>query len=229
MEHDMLTAFTSTENLFFLDHSFFAGAPSAFSPREFHTTCSPRGFLATYAPTLAHLPDPVEWDSTGSVGSRRSSDEFSEASARAQADWRKPVQDATIMKSMPIPPLPPAPVKHEEGTKFFMCKEPGCRKIYTTTEGLRLHNRNIHMNDKRHKCLVEGCDRAFVRASDLKLHVLRIHETERPFPCPEKDCNKSFACNSELTRHLNCHNRSRSARKKQRRSASDDDDDEDSE
>jgi len=223
MEHDLIASFPS-ESFFFLDPVFFAGAPSGFSPREMQT-CSPRGFLATYAPTLAHLPEAVEYDSTGSVGSRRSSDEFSvEANSRLPSDWRKPTQDASGKLCLPSFPMMTG-LKKEDGTKLFACKEAGCKKVYTTTEGLRLHNRNIHMNDKRHRCHIEGCDRAFVRASDLKLHVLRIHETERPFPCTEADCTKSFACNSELTRHLNCHNRSRSTRKKLRKAVDDDEDD----
>jgi len=220
MEHDMLPSFPMQDNLLLLDPSFFLSPPTCFSPRDVQSL-SPRGFLATFAPTLAYLPDTIDWDSqAGSVGSRRASDEFSEASAKQQltAGWNK------VM-------LPGVSALHhhkksdEDEAKVFPCKEPGCNKIYTTTEGLRLHNRNIHMNDKRHKCHIEGCDRAFVRASDLKLHTLRIHESERPYPCTEPDCTKSFACNSELTRHLNCHSRNKTSRKKQRRSSDSEDDD----
>lgn len=212
-----------------LDQAFFL-QPPCFSPREM-TSCSPRGFLATFAPTLAFVPEAVEWDSTGSVSSRRSSDEFSESSAKqgAEFSWKKVESDgdhstknSKVATEMNLQQN--MQVKRDE-QRYFACKEPGCNKVYTTTEGLRLHNRNIHMNDKRHKCDHEGCERAFVRASDLKLHILRIHQTERPFPCTEQDCTKSFACNSELTRHLNCHNRNKAARKKMRRASSDDQDD----
>jgi hypothetical protein len=229
MEHDLLTSFPSHENLLMLDQTFFL-QPPCFSPREV-PSCSPRGFLATFAPTLTYLPDAVEWDSTGSVGSRRSSDEFSEVGgAKPTFDWKKLAEDIDATKkhlsanATDLISRQNMPCKKEE-PKYFACKEAGCNKVYTTTEGLRLHNRNIHMNDKRHKCEHEGCDRAFVRASDLKLHILRIHQTERPFPCTEPDCTKSFACNSELTRHLNCHSRSKSSRKKLRRASEDDQDD----
>jgi len=207
------------DNLLLLDPAFFLNPPTCYSPRDVQSL-SPRGFLATFAPTLAYLPDAVDWDSqAGSVGSRRSSDEFSEASAKQQlaAQWSKGMVSCVN--------LPSKRTDVDAEVKVFACKEPGCNKVYTTTEGLRLHNRNIHMNDKRHKCQIEGCDRAFVRASDLKLHVLRIHESERPYPCTEPDCTKSFACNSELTRHLNCHTRNKTSRKKLRRSSDSEDDD----
>lgn len=196
-------------NLFDAHFCFTLPAPS-FSPRA-----SPRGIIFT----TAHPPD-AEWASDGSVGSRRSSDEFSEMSAmgmhKTQEDWSEVFRNhhLVVPKVYEDPSAQHVGLPPRNGAKLFYCREPGCTKTYTTTEGLRLHNRNIHMKDKRHKCTVDGCERAFVRASDLKLHILRIHEKERPFPCTEPNCSKSFACNSELTRHLNCHTRHRGSRKK---------------
>lgn len=226
MEHDILPRLPSHENLLTLDNSLFFSGPSCFSPRDV-STLSPRAFLAAYAPTLSYMPDCIDYDSNaGSVGSRRCSDEFSEMSAKQASYDILGKQMAYKFSTLPPAPITSYAAMERDDHKLFPCKEPGCRKVYTTTEGLRLHNRNIHMNDKRHRCTVAGCDRAFVRASDLKLHILRIHESARPFPCTEPECNKSFACNSELTRHLNCHSRIKPTRKKQRRASDSEEDDE---
>jgi uncharacterized Zn-finger protein len=85
------------------------------------------------------------------------------------------------------------------------CKE--YNKNYTTREGLRLHIRNIHLDDKKHVC--EICSMRFVRGGDLKLHSVRVHAPMdlRPCKCPVEGCGKSFACVSELTRHNKRHNK----------------------
>jgi len=66
-------------------------------------------------------------------------------------------------------------------SKIYRCPE--CPKTYTTTEGLRLHTRGKHLNDRNSVCT--HCGRGFVRHSDLKLHIMRIHEEKRPFECTE--------------------------------------------
>jgi hypothetical protein len=232
--HDSFPLFE--QSLFFCTNNH-----GPFSPRDLIPNgCSPRPFFATSmthpgntqmnttsmmtAGAPSNIPDTVDWESNGSVGSRRASDEFSEASTKQGLEWRKSCEESesrSLCKESLGLPIPLIPLPAQVPAKLFLCREPGCKKVYTTTEGLRLHNRNIHMKDKRHKCSVDGCSRAFVRASDLKLHILRIHEKERPFPCTEPNCAKSFACNSELTRHLNCHYRSRGQRKKLKKSEED--------
>lgn len=81
-----------------------------------------------------------------------------------------------------------------------------CEKIYSTSEGLRLHNRNHHDIDKKWVCAAPQCEgerrKSFARQADLKMHVIRVHSPVRPFPCRLEGCTKSFACFSELRRHL---------------------------
>jgi hypothetical protein len=88
-------------------------------------------------------------------------------------------------------------------TNIRRCEE--CDKNYTTREGLRLHIRNVHLEDKKHICDI--CDMRFVRGGDLKLHTIRVHEPTdaRPCRCTYPNCDKAFACRSELTRHGKIH------------------------
>jgi hypothetical protein len=88
-------------------------------------------------------------------------------------------------------------------TTLRACKK--CSKTYTSREGLRLHIRNVHLQDKKHVC--EQCKVRFVRGGDLRLHYLRVHcpLQERPFPCTLSTCDKAFASKSELTRHMKTH------------------------
>jgi hypothetical protein len=94
------------------------------------------------------------------------------------------------------------------GNILRQCKE--CNKNYTTREGLRLHIRNVHLDDKKHVCDI--CNVRFVRGGDLKLHSIRVHAPMdlRPCKCLVEGCGKSFACVSELTRHNKRHNKKKS-------------------
>lgn len=109
------------------------------------------------------------------------------------------------------------------GRKIFKCKYGDCPKQYGTSEGLRLHHRNIHEHDKRNVC--RFCPKRFVRVSDMKLHILRMHEDNRPFPCTFESCDKSFACNSELIRHMAIHTTGKSRGPYNKRRKIDEDED----
>jgi hypothetical protein len=90
--------------------------------------------------------------------------------------------------------------------KLRKCKE--CNKTYTSREGLRLHIRNVHLDDKQYIC--EICNLRFVRGGDLKVHSIRVHTPMdlRPCRCLVAGCGKSFATISELTRHNKRHHNS---------------------
>jgi hypothetical protein len=89
--------------------------------------------------------------------------------------------------------------------KLRKCKE--CNKTYTSREGLRLHIRNVHLDDKQYIC--EVCNMRFVRGGDLKIHSIRVHAPMdlRPCRCLVEGCGKLFSCVSELTRHNKLHNK----------------------
>lgn len=99
-----------------------------------------------------------------------------------------------------------ASARHSQRPKALklLCPEPGCTKRFKTKEGLRLHNCNYHLIDKRWKCTSEGCNRQYVRRSDLCAHIKRNHSKEKVYVC--KVCANKFTCSYELRRHVGaCH------------------------
>lgn len=119
-----------------------------------------------------------------------------DAAEVVQQTRNKSKEDGTARK------LKPSDV--ERDGDHFPC--PQCDKIYTTLEGLRLHDRNHHQVDKQWSCRAEGCkEHAFVRAADLRMHVVRMHSPVRPFPCRVPGCSKQYAAHSELRRHILVH------------------------
>ncbi|KAJ8295795.1 Zinc finger protein MSN4 [Rhodotorula toruloides] len=58
--------------------------------------------------------------------------------------------------------------------KIFVCKVPGCGKLFKRSEHLKRHVRSIHTNERPFQCRWPGCERRFTRHDNLWQH-LRVH------------------------------------------------------
>ncbi|BGP23224.1 proteophosphoglycan ppg4 [Rhodotorula toruloides] len=58
--------------------------------------------------------------------------------------------------------------------KIFVCRVPGCGKLFRRSEHLKRHVRSIHTNERPFQCRWPGCERRFTRHDNLWQH-LRVH------------------------------------------------------
>ncbi|XP_072212243.1 zinc finger protein 76 isoform X2 [Excalfactoria chinensis] len=97
---------------------------------------------------------------------------------------------------------------HDNGTrrrarKAFRCGYPGCGRIYTTADHLKVHERT-HTGDRPYVCCFPSCGKAFATVYGQKVH-MRIHTNEKPYKCPEDSCSKAFRASSDLRKHIRTH------------------------
>ncbi|XP_049882255.1 zinc finger protein 664-like [Pectinophora gossypiella] len=82
--------------------------------------------------------------------------------------------------------------------KTYFCEK--CGKGYSTTGGLRVHERFVHGNAKPHVC--EHCGKKFTAPSYLKIHMVK-HTGEKKFKC--SICNNNFVSKEALLYHTRRH------------------------
>ncbi|GAA6034896.1 hypothetical protein JCM8097_009356 [Rhodosporidiobolus ruineniae] len=75
--------------------------------------------------------------------------------------------------------------------KAFLCKVPGCGKVFKRSEHLKRHVRSIHTNERPFQCQWPTCGRFFSRHDNLNQH-LRIHReagmSDAAFSAKLKEC-----------------------------------------
>ena len=91
-------------------------------------------------------------------------------------------------------------IRVHTGEKPFVCNYPGCGKIFTRMENLKIHRR-VHTGEKPFKCQFPGCDRSFPNSSDRKKHML-THGEHKPFGCKVPGCDKLYTHPSSLRKHM---------------------------
>jgi uncharacterized Zn-finger protein len=85
--------------------------------------------------------------------------------------------------------------------KIYVCKDPKCRKKYTSRSRLVIHLRT-HTGEKPFSC--EKCDKSFNEKGNLKIH-MRIHTGEKPYVCNFPNCGVSFKAAGHLSDHIKSH------------------------
>ena len=91
------------------------------------------------------------------------------------------------------------------GQKFWVCPEEGCKKAYPRPSKLKVHLMG-HSNIKPFKCAVENCGWAFTTAFKLKRH-MNSHEKLKTAVCTKPGCGKEFSDVYNLKKHMLLHER----------------------
>ncbi|XP_071957869.1 uncharacterized protein [Antedon mediterranea] len=82
----------------------------------------------------------------------------------------------------------------------YQCDE--CGKKYVSLDGLRLHIKSVHENNKPFVCTYDNCKYAAVSNSELEIHI-RTHTKEKPFLCTQ--CGYKAGNKNRLRRHMITH------------------------
>ena len=92
--------------------------------------------------------------------------------------------------------------KHMEShsPKTFVCEL--CAKAFVTRGKLNVHFKQVHTDERPHKCKFEGCNESFIMGFKLTMHE-RVHTGERPFQCDT--CEASFKRSDTLKKHIMIH------------------------
>ncbi|XP_047495133.1 zinc finger protein 568-like [Penaeus chinensis] len=90
-------------------------------------------------------------------------------------------------------------IHREKDKHCYHC--PHCNNQYTQSSHLRTHIRNVHENNKGHKCDV--CDAVVLCQSSLRRHMATVHANSAKFICPH--CNRGFNNNQNYQGHLRRH------------------------
>lgn len=79
-----------------------------------------------------------------------------------------------------------------------------CNKLFSTKDVLRVHIKNIHMNQLRYKCPMPSCSKEFLSRNNLKEHALAVHcqttISTRTYSCYicSRICSSKFSLRSHL-------------------------------
>lgn len=92
-----------------------------------------------------------------------------------------------------------AHLKRHQNILPFECDK--CDKKFSLQTSLRMHQKVVHIANKKFKCDV--CGKVFNRNSSLKVHSIS-HSSRREYSCPK--CSKYFNNKKSLLRHSKIHN-----------------------
>ena len=85
--------------------------------------------------------------------------------------------------------------KDEAGMGMKVCVQ--CDKSFPQLYRLKRHIREVHDQEKGHKC--DECDKTFFKVSSLTRHKVSVHDKVRPFACP--NCDTRFKDKTALKYH----------------------------
>lgn len=94
----------------------------------------------------------------------------------------------------------------EEERKKFVCKNPGCGKIFRYKSEIERHIAT-HSESRPFVCQYDNCFKAFKRSDALENHVRSSHTKETPFACPFPDCGMKFTTHGSFRYHVLKHNK----------------------
>lgn len=94
----------------------------------------------------------------------------------------------------------------EEERKKFVCKHPGCGKIFRYKSEIERHIAT-HSESRPFVCQYDNCFKAFKRSDALENHVRSSHTKETPFACPFPDCGMKFTTHGSFRYHVLKHNK----------------------
>jgi hypothetical protein len=94
----------------------------------------------------------------------------------------------------------------EEERKKFVCKHPGCGKIFRYKSEIERHVAT-HSESRPFVCQYDNCFKAFKRSDALENHVRSSHTKETPFACPFPDCGMKFTTHGSFRYHVLKHNK----------------------
>ncbi|KAI0398076.1 hypothetical protein F5Y17DRAFT_474773 [Xylariaceae sp. FL0594] len=93
--------------------------------------------------------------------------------------------------------------EEEQKEKPYVCRRKKCRKRFSQTTHLRIHERS-HTGERPHKCSFAGCGGSFTQKGNLRTHERR-HLGERPFKCKVPGCTRAFPQKGNLKAHEDTH------------------------
>jgi hypothetical protein len=94
----------------------------------------------------------------------------------------------------------------EEERKKFVCKQPGCGKIFRYKSEIERHIAT-HSESRPFICQYDNCFKAFKRSDALENHIRSSHTKETPFACPFPDCGMKFTTHGSFRYHVLKHNK----------------------
>jgi len=94
----------------------------------------------------------------------------------------------------------------EEERKKFVCKQPGCGKIFRYKSEIERHIAT-HSESRPFICQYDNCFKAFKRSDALENHIRSSHTKETPFACPFPECGMKFTTHGSFRYHVLKHNK----------------------
>jgi len=88
----------------------------------------------------------------------------------------------------------------KKNLKRFTCEYENCKKVYKSKENLKLHNKNVHLQEKPYACIF--CDKKFSHRNGKTYHERKLHTKFLPYNCSTEECGLSFASKSSLNYHM---------------------------
>ncbi len=80
----------------------------------------------------------------------------------------------------------------------FRCK---CGREFASDQGLQIHYRRKHTDDRPFVCSEDGCTATFACSSGRCRHIKTVHKGEKRFECDQAGCNVTCTSRHHLTLH----------------------------
>ena len=84
----------------------------------------------------------------------------------------------------------------------FRCK---CGREFASDQGLQIHYRRKHTDDRPFVCSEDGCTATFACSSGRCRHIKTVHKGEKRFECDQAGCNVTCTSRHHLTLHKRAH------------------------